>query len=222
MARFQNGRWSKYRKTSKRVADLEAQRQSLLRKRPRSRGKKAARTRAINKLTRKISAAKGARTKARNAISRAAAERKAAQSAARLKRSAAAKKGWTKRQAAARRTPQATISHAATSESIRRMRFLEERDGIAVRIEVVPPDRADRSAIGSYWYAVGVFRDNGSTTLLRRFDDSPRRRKPEGAPPARLAPASYRIRAARGGVSLELVPSYHSLIAPARNTRKKA
>jgi hypothetical protein len=50
------------------------------------------------------------------------------------------------------------------------MRFLEERDGAAVQILVAPPDRADRSAIGSYWHAVGVFRDNGSTALLHRFE----------------------------------------------------
>jgi hypothetical protein len=171
MARGKNGRWSKYRNARDLLTDLEAQREKRLRMRPRTRGKKAAKTRALNQLARKIRAAKGALTKARNAISRAAAERKVAKSTAKLKRSAAATKGWAKRKAARQATAYAVTSHAETSLPGRRMRFLEERDGVAVRVEVAPPDRADRSAIGSYWYAVGVFRDNGSTTLLRRFED---------------------------------------------------
>ena len=159
---------TRYRHTRTRLADLEALRTALERKRPRTRGKKAAKTRSLNKLARQIPAAKGVLTKARNAIARNAAQRKAAKAADKQKRGAAAKNGWAKR----RGTRPATSAHVAPpSQAIRRMRFLEEHDGVAVGIEVAPPDRADRSAIGSYWYAVGVLRDNGSTALLRRFDD---------------------------------------------------
>lgn len=167
MPRGKNGFWSRYRVARKDLADLEAQREKCGHTRPRTRGKKAAKTRALNQLARKIRAAKGRLTKARNAIARDAAQHKAAKAIARQKRSAAAKKGWAKRRG--------TASEPATSHAIwhggRPMRFLEERNGIAVQIVVNPPDRADRSAIGSYWHAVGVFRDNGSTALLHRFDD---------------------------------------------------
>jgi hypothetical protein len=83
-----------------RLADLEAQFAALERKRPRTRGKKAAGTRALNKLGRQISAAKGQVTKARNAIARAARTRTSSTSLAKQKRSEAAKKGWAKRRAA--------------------------------------------------------------------------------------------------------------------------
>ena len=80
-----------------RLADLETSRDALARARPRTRGKKAAKTRKLNKLERQISAAKGLLTKARNAIARAARTRTSKTSMAKQKRSAAAKKGWAKR-----------------------------------------------------------------------------------------------------------------------------
>lgn len=169
MPRGKNGFWSKYRNARKDLANFETQREKRQRSRPRTRGKKAAKTHALNQLTRKIRATKARLTKARNAIAHDAARRKAAKSAAKQKRSAAAKKGWAKRKGPARTASPSATSHAI-SHGGRPMRFLEERDGIAIQIAVNPPDRADRSAVGSYWYAVGVFRDNGSTALLRRFE----------------------------------------------------
>ena len=61
---------TRYRYARARLADLEALRAALERTRPRTRGKKAARTRALNKLARQIPAAKGLLTKARNAIAK--------------------------------------------------------------------------------------------------------------------------------------------------------
>ncbi len=83
-----------------RLASLEAQRDKLERTRPRTRGKKGAKTRALNKLLRQIPAAKGQVTKARNAIAQAARTRTTSMSAAKQKRSESAKKGWAKRRAA--------------------------------------------------------------------------------------------------------------------------
>jgi molybdenum-dependent DNA-binding transcriptional regulator ModE len=153
---------TRYRHARASLADLEASRAVLERSRPRTRGKKAAKTRALNKLVHRIAAAKGQITKARNAIARAGAESKTTKSVAKQKRSEAAKKGWAKRKAR-RQLP-------APAKPTGRMRFLEERDDEVNRIWVYPPDKADRSAIGSYWYAIGVYRDNGSTTLLSRFE----------------------------------------------------
>lgn len=89
-----------YRHARARLAELEALREGLLRTRPRTRGKKSAKTRASNKLKRQISAAKGMLTKARNAIAKAARVKKSDSSTDKQKRSAAAKKGWAKRRAA--------------------------------------------------------------------------------------------------------------------------
>jgi hypothetical protein len=145
------------------LADLAARRDKLARSRPRTSGKKAAKTRAVNKLDRRIRAAKAQVTKALRAIARAAAERTSAKSAAKQRRSEAAKRGWA-RAKAAREAP------AAPARRVRTMRFLEERDGQARQIFVDPPSKADRSAIGSYWYAIGVFRDTGAAALLDRFE----------------------------------------------------
>jgi hypothetical protein len=82
-----------------RLANLEARRDKLERSRPRTPGKKGAKTRALNKLLRQIRAAKGQVTKARNAIARGAAARTSHNRAAKQKRSDAAKKGWVKRRA---------------------------------------------------------------------------------------------------------------------------
>jgi hypothetical protein len=66
---------TKYRHARKRFAELEAQQAKLERSKPRSPGKKGAKTRALNKLNGQIRAAKGQLTKARNAIAREAAAR---------------------------------------------------------------------------------------------------------------------------------------------------
>lgn len=89
-----------YRHARARLAALESARAALERTRPRTRGKKAAKTRKLNELTRKIPAAKGLLTKARNAIARAARVRSSKAGAARQKRSDAAKRGWSKRRTA--------------------------------------------------------------------------------------------------------------------------
>jgi hypothetical protein len=94
------GSWSTYRYARDRIAELEAQREKLQRSRPCTRGKKAAKTRALNKLARRIPAAKGLLTKSRKAIARAGGERKVTKVAATRARSEAAKKGWAKRRAA--------------------------------------------------------------------------------------------------------------------------
>ncbi|MFY9719284.1 MAG: hypothetical protein WAK16_06510 [Candidatus Cybelea sp.] len=82
------------------LATLEAHRDKLDRSRPRTPGKKGAKTRALNRLSGQIRAAKGQLTKARNAIAREAATRTAHKDAAKQRRSEAAKKGWAKRRAA--------------------------------------------------------------------------------------------------------------------------
>ena len=66
---------ARYRHARARLADLEALRDELARSRPRTSGKKAAKTRHLNKLARQIPSAKGLLTKARNAIAKAAATR---------------------------------------------------------------------------------------------------------------------------------------------------
>src|SRR5580698_5060568 len=99
MALRKNGPWSHYRRAQKTLSELEVQLAALVRTRPRARGKKAAKTRALNKLSRRIPAAKGLLTKARNAIAKASRGRKSTTSAAKQKRSDAAKRGWAKRRA---------------------------------------------------------------------------------------------------------------------------
>jgi len=164
MARPRNGTsaHTQYRRRREHLADLEARYEKLTRSRPGTPGKKAAKTRALNKLSRQLSAAHGLLTKARNAITKTSAERASAKIAAKQRRSEAAKKGWAKRRTA-RKPP-------SPAGSRRAQRFLEERDGEVKQILVDPPSRDDRSAIGSYWHAVGVFRNNGSTALLDRFE----------------------------------------------------
>jgi len=170
VARRTDGSWSKYRSATKRLAELEPLCDKVQRSRPRARGKKAAKTRASNKLKRQIAATKGLLTKARNRIARGAAQCKAAKSAATRKRSAAAKKGWTKRKRSAPAISHTAVPRAETSRTNHRMRFLEERDGSARQIYVVLPDRADRAAVQTYWHAIDILRTNGSTNLLRAFE----------------------------------------------------
>jgi len=145
MALRKKGPWSHYRSARKTLCELEAQVAALQRTRPRTRGKKAAKTRALNKLGRRIPAAKGLLTKARNAIAKAARGKKSTISANKLKRSGAAKRGWVKR-CAGKASPAAAPSSNLRFYSYK-MPFLT-RAGV---IDVYPPSKDDRSKIGKYF-----------------------------------------------------------------------
>jgi hypothetical protein len=145
MAQRSKGAWSKYRGARTRLAELEALRDKLQHTRPRTRGKKAAKTRALNKLARQIPAAKGMLTKARNAIAKAAASRSMGKNAARQERSEAAKRAWVKRRA--QKASPAAVPPAKHRFYDRKMPFLTER-GV---IDVYPPLEDDRSKIGKYF-----------------------------------------------------------------------
>jgi hypothetical protein len=93
--------YTPYRRARRLLAELEAQFDKVQGSRPRTPGKKGAKTRALKKLGRRISAARGHLTKSRNAIAATARTRSTVNSAAQLKRSAAAKKGWATRLARA-------------------------------------------------------------------------------------------------------------------------
>lgn len=146
MARLRNGPWSHYRRAQKTLSELEALVAALQRTRPRTRGKKAAKTRALNKLARRIPAAKGLLTKARNAIAKAARGKKSTVSAAKVKRSAAAKRGWAKRRAG-KASPPVAIPNSNLRFYGYKMPFLT-RAGV---IDVYPPLKEDRSKIGKYF-----------------------------------------------------------------------
>ena len=124
-----------------RLANLEARRDKLERSRPRTPGKKGAKTRALNKLLRQIRAAKGQVTKARNAIARGAAARTSHNRAAKQKRSDAAKKGWVKRR--------------ATSSASRIGDIWQHLlpDGTTTTVVL---DKGDSSLEGLYWNAYGA------------------------------------------------------------------
>jgi hypothetical protein len=151
---------TKYRHAREHLTSLESQYATLERSRPRTSGKHSWRTRRLNKLARQLRAARGQLTRTRNAIADAARTRAAAKSAAKQRRSDAAKRGWRKQ--SARNAP-------VPAQPARTMRFLEERNGEVKQVLVDPPSKADRSAIGSYWHAISVYRDTGSTALLSRF-----------------------------------------------------
>ena len=129
---------TRYRRSRAKLAHLGTERATLERTRPRTRGKKAAKTRALNKLSRQISAAKGLLTKARNAIALAARSKKAGASVAKRKRSEAATKGWQKRRAAK--------STGQTGDVW--LHLLP--DGTTTPVVV---DKADSSLEGRYWNA---------------------------------------------------------------------
>jgi hypothetical protein len=150
------GLWSKYRHAHKSVADLEALREKLVRSRPRTRGKKAAKTRTLNKLARRIPAAKGLLTKARNAIAAESRSRAAIKGVNRQQRSAAAKKGWATRRAGL----------AAPARSGGKFMPMLTRAGIVW----INPVGDDRSLLGSYWIAVGDHLNNTPTFALYGFE----------------------------------------------------
>jgi hypothetical protein len=144
MARAKSGLWSKYRGARARLAEPEALREVLQRTRPRTRGKKAAKTRTLNKIARQIPAAKGLLTKARNAIAEAARGRKSPVSDAKEKRSEAARKGWAKR-----RAPSAA-NVASTASAVGDIWQHLLPDGATTTVVL---DKADSSLEGLYWNA---------------------------------------------------------------------
>lgn len=166
MALRKNGPWSHYRRAQKTLSELEAQRQALLRTRPRTRGKKAAKTRALNKLGRRIPAAKGLLTKARNAIAKAARGKKSTVGAAKLKRSDAAKRGWAKRRARKASPVAAPGTNLGTYSY--KMPFLT-RAGV---IDVYPPSKDDRSKIGKYFGQIDRMLANAPYSFAEFNDDS--------------------------------------------------
>ncbi len=136
------------------LADLAAQQTKLQRLRPRTRGKKAARTRALNQVARKISAARGQLTKARNAIARASRVHTSKKITEKQKRSAAAHRGWAKRHAQKAKPAPAsarTIPHLTAA-------------GIQ---DVWPPSAVDRSKEGSYWNEVDSLLSNRLASFAR-------------------------------------------------------
>ena len=130
------------RHANARLAGLAAIKAALERSRPRTPGKKGAKTRALRKLARQIASAKGQRTKALNAIAVAARNRCPARAAATAKRGAAAKKGWATRLARL----------AATVVDVGGGKFMPmlTADGVVW----INPIGDDRSLLGSYWKLV--------------------------------------------------------------------
>ncbi len=129
------------------LRELEALRETLQRSRPRTRGKKAAKTRALNKLARRIPAAKGAVTKARKSIARAKVSNNRKSASAFERRSAAAKRGWETRRA---RKAAATTATERVFTTLKEMPFLTA-GGVVM---VWPPLAADRSKVGKFWCEV--------------------------------------------------------------------
>jgi hypothetical protein len=158
---------TRYRHARARLADLEAARAALERLRPRTSGKKAAKTRALNDLARSIPAAKGLLTKARNAIARAVAAHTSGKRIARQKRSEAAKKGWATR--LARKALPAPLPPVAVPGSHQALPFLTEENGV---VGVWPPSKDDRSKVGRYWGIVDRLLSNQSASFARFEGDS--------------------------------------------------
>ena len=156
-----------YRHARARLADLEAARAALERTRPRTRGKKAAKTRADNKLKRQISAAKGLLTKARNRIAQAARTFKSRTGVAKQQRSEAAKRGWaTRRARAAAAAPTPAASPPSGQLAIP---FLTIAFGV---VGVWPPSKDDRSKVGKYWSTVDRLLSNQPASFDRFEGDS--------------------------------------------------
>lgn len=168
MAQRRNGAWSKYRGARARLAELEALRDAVARTRPRTRGKKAAKTRALNKLARQIPAAKGLLTKARNAIAKTAAARATGKKTSREKRSEAAKRGWATRRA--RKAPARAVSPSAPPPSSKlAMPHLTVAKGV---VGVWPPSKDDRSKEGKYWGTVDKLFSNQPASFASFEGDS--------------------------------------------------
>jgi hypothetical protein len=142
------------RRALQNLADLAVQREKLAHSRPQTSGKKSAKTRALNKLERRIRAARGQLTKALRAIAQGARTRTAAKALAKQKRSAAAKRGLEAR-GAGKATPippsTRTIGHLTPA-------------GVQ---DVWPPSKADRSKEGSYWNEVDSLLSNRPASFER-------------------------------------------------------
>jgi hypothetical protein len=158
---------TKRRHALQRIVELETQQAKLERSRPRTPGKKGAKTRALNAIAGQLRAARGQLTKARNAIASAAAKRSSAKRVSIGKRSTAAKKGWVTRRA---RTKVAAIpapsNPIAAADFTRFMPFLTEAGVIYVN-----PLGSDRSLVGKHWNAIRTYLENGRTDALDRFQD---------------------------------------------------
>ena len=158
---------TKYRHARKRFAELEAQQAKLERSKPRSPGKRGAKTRALNKLDGQIRAAKGQLTKARKAIAREAASRTTHTLTAKQRRSEAAKKGWAKRRAGKGASRVGDIWQHLLPDG---------------RTTTVVLDKSDSSLEGLYWNAFedarGGKRDLWVFAGLSVFDLDGQRRYP--------------------------------------------
>lgn len=144
-----------YRHARALLAILESEQAKLERSRPRTSGKKAARSRALNSLARKIRAVRGQLTKARNAIARAARTNGAAKKLAKQKRSEAARKGWVTRRSrkpAASRPPSGGL-------------FMPHLTPMGV--VWINPVGSDRSAEGHWWHNAGRVLANQPSSIHR-------------------------------------------------------
>jgi hypothetical protein len=158
---------TKRRHALQRIVELETQQAKLERSRPRTPGKKGAKTRALNALARQLRATRGQLTKARNAIAEGAATRTSAKRASVAKRSAAAKKGWATRRARAKRAAIPAAPEPIAAASFERfMPHLTESGVIYVN-----PLGTDRSLEGKHWNAIRTYLENGRTDALDRFHD---------------------------------------------------
>jgi hypothetical protein len=146
MARTRNALRSRLSAARAKLSALEALRDALQRSRPRTRGKKAAKTRTLNKLARQIPATKGAVTKARKSIARAKVS-KGKSTSAFEKRSAGAKRGWDTRRA---RKAALTAAAERVFPTLKEMPFLT----LGGVVMVWPPSAADRSKVGRFWNQV--------------------------------------------------------------------
>jgi hypothetical protein len=167
MAAYKSSPHTSYRHARARLADLEALRDKLARSRPRTSGKKAAKTRQLNKLARQIPAAKGLLTKARNAIAKAVATRTTEKRTASQKRSDAAKRGWSTRRAG--KASLAPVATATTPGSGKALPFLTFEKGV---VGVWPPSKDDRSKLGKYWGTVDRLLSNRPASFVRFEGDS--------------------------------------------------
>jgi hypothetical protein len=153
---------TKRRHALQRIDELEARQAKLERSRPRTPGKKGAKTRALNAIARRLRAARGALTKARNAIAKAASGRGTAKRAATAKRSEAAKKGWATRRARAAAAPVTPIAFSSRAQF---MPHLTENGVVYVN-----PVGSDRSLLGKYWTPGLRAFLAGRTDALDRFE----------------------------------------------------
>ena len=157
---------TKRRHALSRIAELEAQQAKLERSRPRTSGKKGAKTRALNTIARQLRAARGTLTKARNAIARGASQKATSKRALTAKRSEAAKKGWATRRARVSAPAAAPAPPIAFFSRAEFMPFLTESGVVYVN-----PVGSDRSLLGKYWTpALRTLLDTGRTDLLDRFE----------------------------------------------------